>query len=97
MVLIQFAITVQRNDFYFKYLRSRSLSLSEIGFSVNKRIYINENLGSDVRNLRSKALQMKKDGKLRGVFTRNGILFVKKIGDENEIAISTDADFHLPA
>ncbi|XP_055616531.1 uncharacterized protein LOC129762350 [Toxorhynchites rutilus septentrionalis] len=70
-ILIQFAITVQRNDFYSRYLRSRSLSLSDIGFSVAKRIYINENLGPNVRKLRSKALQLKKDGRLRGVFTRN--------------------------
>lgn len=97
MILLQFAITVQRNDFYSRYLRSRSLSLSGIGFSVDKRIYINENLGPNVRNLRSKALQLKKDGKLRGVFTRNGILFVKKIGEEKEIAISTDDEFHRSA
>lgn len=91
-ILVQFAITGQRNDFYTRYLRSRSLSLLGLGFSTDKRIFINENLGPAVRNLRSKALQLKKDGKLRGVFTRNGILFVKKIGDEKEIAVSTEND-----
>lgn len=97
MVLLQFAITVQRNEFYSRYLRSRSLSLSEIGFSVNKRIFINENLGPDLRNLRSKALQLKKDGKLRGVFSRNGILYVKKVGDDKEIVVSTENDLKLHA
>lgn len=96
MILLQFAITVQRNDFYSRYLRSRSLSLTEIGFSVNKRIYINENLAPNVRDLRSKALKLKKEGKLNGVFTRGGILFVKRSGEEKEIAVSSESDFHRP-
>lgn len=92
MVLLQFAITVQRNEFYSRYLRSRSLSLSGIGFSVDKRIFVNENLGPDIRSLRSKALQLKKDGKVRGVFTRNGILIVKKKGDDREVSVSSEKD-----
>lgn len=92
MILLQFAITVQRNDFYSRYLRSRSLSLSGIGFSVNKRIYINENLGPSMRVLRSKALQLRKEGKVDGVFTRAGHLFVKRSGEEKEIAVSSESD-----
>ncbi|XP_055643768.1 uncharacterized protein LOC129779976 [Toxorhynchites rutilus septentrionalis] len=92
MILLQFAITIQRNDFYSRYLRSHSLSLSGIGFSVNKRIYINENLGPSIRALRSKALHMKKEGKLSGVFTRGGILLIKRNGDEKEITVSSDSD-----
>lgn len=97
MILIQFAITVQRNEFYSRYLNSRSLSLSGIGFSVDKRIYINENLGPIVRNLRSKALQLKKAGKLRAVFTRSGVLFVRRIGEDKEIAVSAENDLCLLA
>lgn len=93
MVLLQFAITVQRNDFYSRYLRSRSLSLSGIGFSVNKRIFINENLGPALRALRSKALQLKKEGKLSSVYTRAGTLFVKRSREEKEIAVSSTSDF----
>lgn len=97
MILIQFAITVQRNEFYSRYLNSRSLSLSGIGFSVDKRIYINENLGPIVRNLRSKALQLKKAGKLRAVFTWSGVLFVRRIGEDKKIAVSTENDLCLLA
>lgn len=96
MILLQFAISVQRNDFYSSYLRSRSLSLSDIGFSVNKRIYINENLGPNVRVLRSKALQLKKDGKLRAVFSRGGNLIVKRSGEETEITVLSESDLSQP-
>lgn len=94
MILLQFAFTVQRNDFYSRYLRSRSLSLSELGFSVNNRIYINENLGPNIRALRSKAIQLKKEGKLDGVFSRHGILFIKRSGEQKEIAVSSENDLN---
>lgn len=96
MILLQFAITVQRNDFYSRYLRSRSLSLAELGFSVNKRIFINENLAPNIRALRSKAIQLKKEGKLNGVFTRGGILFIKRNAEDKEIAVSSENDLNQP-
>lgn len=92
IILIQFAITVQRNDFYSAYLRSRALSTQQIGFSVNKRIYINENLGIAARAIRAKALKMKKEGKLRSVFTRTGIVYIKRLNDDREIAVKDEAE-----
>lgn len=91
-LLIQFAITVQRNDFFARYLRSRSLSLVTIGFSVNKRIFINENLGIASRELRSKALTMKKNGQLTGVFTRDGTVYVKKSGSDRAMAVTCETE-----
>lgn len=92
LLLIQFAITVQRNDFFARYLRSRNLSLLEIGFSVNQRIFINENLGLATRGLRSKALAMKKNGQLSGVFTRDGIVFVKTNGSDRAVAVMSESE-----
>lgn len=95
-ILIQFAITVQRNDFYARYLRSRRLVLSDIGFSVNKRIYVNENLGPAARAIRSKALRMKKDGRLYTVFTRNGAVYVKRNEEDRGIAVKSSEELdHL--
>lgn len=92
VIMIQFALAVQRNDFYSRYLRSRSLNLSDIGFSINKRIYVNENLGPAARQVRSKALQLKKDGKLQSVYTRNGTIFVKKTGTDQGAAVGSTDD-----
>lgn len=90
LILIQFAITIQRNDFFAHYLKSRNLSLSQIGFSVNKRIYINENLGPTSRGLRSKALAMKRNGQLTGVFTKDGTVYVKEAGSDRAVAVRTE-------
>lgn len=95
-ILIQFAITVQRNDFYSRYLRSRRLVLSDIGFSVNKRVYVNENLGPAARNLRSKAIRLKKEGRLHAVFTRNGAVYIKRNEEDRGVAVkSSDELDHL--
>lgn len=92
VIMIQFAIAMQRNDFYSHYLRTRSLKLSDIGFSVNKRIYVNENLGPVARQLRSRALQLKKDGKLQSVYTRRGTIYVRRIGMAEGEVIETPDD-----
>lgn len=92
IIMIQFALLVQRNDFYSRYLGTRSMKFSDIGFSVNKRIFINENLGPLGRDLRSKALQCKKDGKLQSVFTRNGTIYVKRSGTDQGVAVWTSVD-----
>ena len=77
IIMLQFAFSAQRNDFFSRYLRSRNLSLAQIGFSVNKRVYVNENLTLVAREIRSKALQLKKAGKIRAVYSRDGIVYVK--------------------
>lgn len=92
LILVQFAITVQRNEFYARYLRSRKLSLTDIGFTTNRRIFVNENLGPVARELRTKALQMKKRGELAAVYTKLGILFVKKTSDHQEKPILSEND-----
>lgn len=92
LLLIQFAITVHRNDFFALYLKSCKLTLSQIGFSVNQRIFINENLGFVSRGLRSKALALKKNGQLSGVFTRDGTVYVKKNGSDRSVAVSSESE-----
>lgn len=94
LIMIQFAITTQRNEFYGRYLRSRKLSLMDIGFSSNQRIFVNENLEPATRELRTKALQMKKKGQLSGVYTRMGILYVKKTTNDREKPILSEDDLH---
>lgn len=95
IILLQFAFNTQRNEFYSRYLRSHNLSLSQIGFSVNKRVYINENLTPIAREIRSKALQLKKNDKLQAVYSRDGIVFVKPMNGGAGKAISSIHDLEL--
>lgn len=90
IILIQFAITTQRNEFYGRYMKSRSLSLSQIGLSSNKRIYVNENIGPATRTIRAKALALKKSGMLSSVFTKDGIVYVRKKANDRDEAVMTE-------
>lgn len=92
MILIQFAITVQRDEFYARYLRSRKLSLTDIGFSSERRIFVNENLGPVARELRTKALQMKKKGEIFGVYTRMGVVYIKMTANDQGKPVSSEID-----
>lgn len=77
LVLIQFAITNQRNYFFGKYLRVRSFTLSQIGFKSDQRVYVNENLTPVARRLKSKAMELKRNGKIHNVYSRGGVIFVR--------------------
>lgn len=76
-IALQFAFKFARDDFYVRYLKTRNLTLQHVGFNVNKRIYLNENLTELGRKIKSQAINLKKSGKLHSVYTRDGAVFVK--------------------
>lgn len=76
-IILQFAFKLARDEFYSRYLSSRNLSLAHLGFDVDKRIFINENLTEEMRRVKALAVKMKKSGKLVSVYTRNGTVFIK--------------------
>lgn len=80
-IALQFAFKLAKDDFYNRYLSSRNLSLNHLGFEVNKRIYINENLTEEARKIKTLAVKLKKTGKLSSVYTRDGIVYVKTCAD----------------
>lgn len=89
LILVQFAISNQRNDFFSKYLAVRSLNLAQIGFQVNKRVYVNENLTPSARIIKSKAVELKRQGKLAHVYSRQGLIYVRELNSEENIVIKT--------
>lgn len=81
LIVLQFGFKLARDDFYNRYLSSRNLSLTHLGFDVNKRIFLNENLTEEARKIKSLAVKLKKAGKLFSVFTRDGAIHVKSSAD----------------
>lgn len=79
-ILIQFALRNVRNEFYRRYMGSRSLTLRHLGFDAENRVFINENLTKLSRVIRAEALKLKKSGSVVQVYTRNGAVFVKRRG-----------------
>ncbi|XP_062537979.1 uncharacterized protein LOC134206291 [Armigeres subalbatus] len=91
-ILLQFAITNQRNDFFLSYLRNHSLNLNQIGFQTSKRVYVNENLTPTTRKIKSMAIEMRKAGKLVRVSSRDGQIIVKVKEGERDVIIKTEED-----
>ena len=91
-ILVQFAITNQRNDFFHNYLRSRTLTLKQIGFQSNDRVYVNENLIPSARKIKAKAIELKNEGKLVNVFSRSGIIYVRAASDNEDRRINTEEE-----
>ncbi|XP_062550476.1 uncharacterized protein LOC134215274 [Armigeres subalbatus] len=77
LFVVEFALKSTRDQFYSAYLRKRDLKLKHIGMDSDRRIYINESLTVEARNLKSAALNLKKAGKLTSVYTKHGVVHVK--------------------
>lgn len=90
LVLVQFALRNQRDDFYSFYLRKRDLQLNHLGIESTRRIYVNENLTAAARKLKAAALRLKKTGKLATVYTKLGVVFVKPTASAQTIVIQCE-------
>ena len=91
LILLQFALRNHRDDFYSGYLRKCNLQLSHLGIDSSRRFYVNENLTVAARKIKGAALRLKTAGKLAGVFTKQGIVFVKRPGNQQAVAVLTES------
>lgn len=73
-ILIEFAIHGQREMFFAKYLQTRTLSQQHLGFTTERRIFINEYLSIAMRVVFSTAMEMKRNGLLTKVYTKEGVI-----------------------
>lgn len=90
LVLVQFALRNQRDDFYSAYLRRRDLQLSHLGIESTRRVYVNENLTVAARRLKAAAVRLKKAGKLSSVYTKLGTVVVKPTATAKPIVIQSE-------
>lgn len=89
-IILKFAANHMKEAFYSLYLRllpKKKLSAKDLGFTIENRIIIGENLSQHNHELFIAASNMKRDKKLSQVFTVNGIVNVKiqKGGRTHEI------------
>lgn len=92
LILLQFAITNQRNDFFGRYLGSRSLTLRQAGFQSDGRMFVNENLTPAARRIKAKAIDLKKEGKLSNVYSRSGVVHVKTAESDETFPIKAEQE-----
>lgn len=75
-ILCQFAMNGSRNEFYKRYFKKRTLCQRDVGFEDDNRIYINENLTQETRQIYSNAVKLRKSGVLQKVRVQNGVVVI---------------------
>ncbi|EDS28831.1 conserved hypothetical protein [Culex quinquefasciatus] len=71
--------------------KRNELILSHLGIDSTRRVFVSENLTFAARQIKRAALRLKEAGKLSSVFTKLGIIFVKRRKDQQAVAISTES------
>lgn len=92
LIMVQFALRNDRDDFYSAYLRTRDLSLRHLGLDSDCRVYVNENLTIDARKIKVAALKLKKADKLASVYTKQGVVYVRKTVGSLPFAVNFEED-----
>lgn len=90
LIVVQFALQNNRDDFYSSYLRKRDLKLCHLGIDSPRRIYVNENLTVAARKLKASALRLKKAGKISSVYTKQGTVMVRRSADQLPVPVRSD-------
>lgn len=78
LICLEFAFQAERDKFFSAYLRKRNLTLRHLGLGSNRRVYINEHLTAEARKVKSAALRLKRAGKLTSVYSRGGVVHVRR-------------------
>ncbi|KFB51027.1 hypothetical protein ZHAS_00019076 [Anopheles sinensis] len=98
-VQVQFVFRNARNEFYRRYLErgktGTCLELGELGYEGPGRVYVNENLTRCNLTLKAEAMRLKRDGKLKSVFTVNGQIYVKRTIDHRPELVTSSVDLLL--
>ncbi|XP_046389314.1 uncharacterized protein LOC124158171 [Ischnura elegans] len=85
-----------RHNLVCEFLAARrarkNLSAKDLGCDGNRTIYIDEALSTFNRRLYSAARELKKQGKLKYLWIRNGSIFVRKEDGGRRITIRCEAD-----
>jgi hypothetical protein len=88
-ILLRFCNKFERGSFYQKYFSHGQLKLSDVGFNVDQRIYMSENLSKLNQPIFAEAMRLKKEKKLFSVSTFHGITYVKPKQGDNSVPVKT--------
>jgi hypothetical protein len=91
-ILIKFTNKLEKDIFHHKYFNFKNLSLNHIGWNVDQRIMIAENLTKSTQQIFSAAMQLKREKKLYRVSTSHGTVSVKPNDGDRPITIKALSD-----
>ncbi|XP_053664240.1 uncharacterized protein LOC128713407 [Anopheles marshallii] len=99
-VHVQFVFRNARNEFYRRYQEGgkagTGLALPDLGYSGSDgRVFVSENLTRGNVSLKAEAMRLKRDGKIKSVFTVNGQIYVKRTVDHRPELVTSSVDLLL--
>uniref|UniRef100_A0A182WI82 Uncharacterized protein n=1 Tax=Anopheles minimus TaxID=112268 RepID=A0A182WI82_9DIPT len=99
-VHVQFVFRNARNEFYRRYQEGgkagTGLALLDLGYNDSEgRVFVSENLTRGNVSLKAEAMRLKRDGKIKSVFTVNGQIYVKRTVDHRPELVTSSVDLLL--
>uniref|UniRef100_A0A182YJK1 Uncharacterized protein n=1 Tax=Anopheles stephensi TaxID=30069 RepID=A0A182YJK1_ANOST len=101
-VHVQFVFRNARNEFYRRYQEGgragTGLALADLGYgggAEGGRVFVSENLTRGNVSLKAEAMRLKRDGKIKSVFTVNGQIYVKRTIDHRPELVTSSVDLLL--
>jgi hypothetical protein len=95
-IMVHFCNKGVRNHFLLKYLKFKNLKLDHLGcFNATSRIFINEHLTKRNYLFKKKLMQLKREGLITQLFSRNGLIHIKKRDDSDIVTITNVTELNL--
>jgi hypothetical protein len=91
-ILLKFTNKLDKTLFHNLYFAKLDLNLTILGFEVQKRIFISENLSKKNQKIFSEAMKMKRDKKIASVNTHFGTVSITKKAGDHKIEINELAE-----
>ena len=91
-IIVKFVRREMRERLYRARKRLKSITTADFGFSVNKKIFINESLTPRNKELFKVCLRFKKDNGYKFLWTNAGKIFLRRNADSPVIPINSSAD-----
>lgn len=92
VIILTFSNSWDKSNFFFKYIKHKSLNLSELGFSTPARVFIGENLSKHNYEVFRKCISLKKNGQISKCYTKNGLVYIVKGNDNKQTLIKSVND-----
>ena len=91
-IIVKFVRREMRERLYRSRKRLKSITTADLGFSVDKKIFINESLTPKNKELFKDCLKFKNDKSYKFLWTNAGKIFLRRNADSPVIPINSFAD-----
>ena len=91
-IIVKFVRREMRESLYRSRKRLKSITTADLGFSVDKKIFINESLTPKNKELFKDCLKFKNDKSYKFLWTSAGKIFLRRNADSPVIPINSFAD-----